>query len=339
MKTIVPRFMRLAFTSHLVLSSFYVNAQLLNTTEITPHIGESFQVYPVTNAAALESGNPGINQTWDLSNLTFNADTFIVKQVIPAPSSLYADLFPGATQAIQSYYSDAPDETSYAYYTDTGVTYCYQGYVGVLTHLYSDALKEFHFPFGFNNHTHDNYCLESTGFGASFSYCGSSDMHFDGVGELVLPYGTYNGVFRMKHTKRSWQTANPMDTAVHVVYYWYKPDIHHPLAVYDVFTGSNGATIVSANLLSLSTINAISETPTSSLTVYPNPFHQVVHIGKGHASAESIARIFSMDGKQLYQETLNGDNATLMLDHLPSGAYLLNICSDGVVQRRLLLKE
>jgi hypothetical protein len=331
--------MKIILTLLSVLCFTAVRAQLLNTTEITPHLEEQYHIYLVSNAAEIEVGNAGINQSWYLGNVQFDTNTSVIKQVVPTSSTPHGSLYPGASIAVQSFYTDAPNDLTYLYYTDTGTTFCFLGSKGLLTQVYSDPILEFNFPFGYNNHILDNYCFTSTGLSATYNFCGQSDMHFDGVGDLILPFGMYTGIYRMKYTRKSWDISSPLDTTTIVTYYWYKPDIHHPLAVYEEITGSNGATLVSANILSLSTINAISETVTTPLRVYPNPFEDNLVVETGLLHDHGNVTIYDISGKPVYNALVDDGAINIALEKLAAGPYILVVRNGDVDRRRLILKS
>jgi hypothetical protein len=334
--------MKLVFTVAAIVCAAAAQAQLLNTTEITPHVGEEYLVHSVGNAVDVQVGQSGLNQTWDLSNVQLDTSVLAVKHVSLPSDVPFASMFPGASLAIASYYTDAPAELHYDFFCDTGVAFSLLGYKGVLTQTYSNPLTEFQFPFGYNNHINDDFCFESTGIGPVLHICGANEMHFDGVGDLILPFATYNGVFRMKNTRKSWEASTPLDTTVDITYYWYKPGIHHPLASYNIFTASNGFQIVTANVLSLSTINSINAASNgaSDVHVYPNPFSKELVVDLNNADGQqSILTLYDGGGRKILQQSVANSFSALQLDGLANGVYVLTVQIGSAVHRQLIVKE
>ncbi|MCD6063587.1 MAG: hypothetical protein K0R82_1498 [Flavipsychrobacter sp.] len=72
----------------------------------------------------------------------------------------------------------------------------------------------------------------------------------------------------------------------------------------------------------------------NSLTVYPNPAMNTINLKWAKAVSNAGISLTNMAGQQVYRtsQPLNGTSASLHVDHLPAGTYLLNITNDsGVV--------
>jgi len=64
----------------------------------------------------------------------------------------------------------------------------------------------------------------------------------------------------------------------------------------------------------------------SNLKVYPNPFAGALHI---EGAEGSTLRIFAVDGKPAYIQTVNSDNETIHLERLPAGMYIIRLENGG----------
>ena len=322
-----------------------VNAhgQLLFQTDIVPEAGEQFSVHRARNAAALSPGAGGINAVWDWSAAQFSMDSFMVKKTIVASGSPYAVFFPQATMAVESFDNYNVSSKSYDYFElDTGLTYYYLGNrAGGVTRLYSNPSKDFHFPFGYNNSYDDDYCFEAQSTSGTVGYCGSMNLHFDGIGTLILPYGTFNGIYRIRHTRADVVDGSTGDTTFTTIYSWYKSGLHHPIATYEETHSNAGATIVGATILS-SGINSIDEAANmdQSLRVYPNPFHQGVSAVLEQPTAYD-AFVFAMDGRLMARTTSHAKTTSVEMDlsHLPAGSYLLSVQTAEGLRREIIMKE
>lgn len=67
------------------------------------------------------------------------------------------------------------------------------------------------------------------------------------------------------------------------------------------------------------------------LSVYPNPFHDILTIAPGSAFVKGILSIYDMQGRKVYEETLSGDSRTtqLSLSTLPEGLYSIVLSTSG----------
>lgn len=313
------------------------SAQLLIQTDILPEAGENFASHVVSNATSLDPGSGGLSASWDLSNAHYSLDSFKVKYSVVASGTPHAAMFPSANFAMKSYDNFDPMHVSYNYYLlDTNLHYYYLGTKGgALTQVYSNPIEQFHFPFGYNNTAYDPFCFESTGGGSTFDYCGNTMLHFDGVGSLTLPYGSFNGVYRLRMERFAVDQASN-DTSFTTIYYWYKPGIHHPLATYESFTGSDGVTVVTASLLSQFVTSVNNVVRDQSANVFPNPFHQAVNIT---LDVESVVSIFTMEGKQLHEIKMNAGKQTIDLSQHPAGVFMLCVDNGVSIKRQVVVKE
>lgn len=319
------------------------HGQLLIQTDIVPETGEQFSVYTVRNPAAVSPGADGINAVWNWSDAQFSVDSFKVKKTLAASNSPYAVFFPAATVAVESFNNYDATNKAYDYFElDTGLTYSYLGNrANGVMRLYSNPSKDFHFPFGYNNSYDDGYCFEAQSTGGNVGYCGSMNLHFDGVGTLILPYGTFTGIYRIRHTRADVVDGQAGDTLFTTVYSWYKPGLHHPIATHEEFHSTAGATIVRASILSFG-VNGIAEAANidRSLQVYPNPFHQGVSVLLDETSG-CEAFVYAMDGRLMARATVAAKSQCVELDlnHLPVGIYLLTVQTSHGLRCEVIVKE
>jgi hypothetical protein len=318
------------------------HGQLLFQTDIVPEAGEQFSVHRARNAAALSPGSGGINAVWDWSAALFSTDSFMVKKTVLASGSPYAVLFPAATMAVESYNNYNAANKAYDYFKlDTGLSYFYLGNrANGVTRLYTNTSKDFHFPFGYNNAYDDDFCFDAQSTSGNVGYCGSMNLHFDGIGTLILPYGTYTGIYRIRRTRAEVMDGTS-DTLFTTVYSWYKSGLHHPLATYEeTHSTAGGAVMLQATVLS-SGINGIgsAKDDNRSLRVYPNPFHQVVFVSLDVASEYEVL-VHTTDGRLMAQsQATTSPRFKLDLNHLPAGVYLLTVRTNNGLRREVVVKE
>ncbi|MEL6536207.1 MAG: PKD domain-containing protein, partial [Bacteroidota bacterium] len=85
-------------------------------------------------------------------------------------------------------------------------------------------------------------------------------------------------------------------------------------------------------------VSSIPET-LKGLEIYPNPANQQVTIQLPNTAANATARLISMQGQVIIEETLSLGESNLRVDQLPRGMYLLRISvPEGQLIRRLLIE-
>lgn len=94
--------------------------------------------------------------------------------------------------------------------------------------------------------------------------------------------------------------------------------------------GSDTKVITAAACTQLEGLNLVSE-----ITVYPNPFNDVINItGLSEANSTQV-EIYNLEGQKVYSENLSSNTAALELSVLKKGMYLLRVTQDD---QRMLLK-
>jgi hypothetical protein len=94
--------------------------------------------------------------------------------------------------------------------------------------------------------------------------------------------------------------------------------------------GSDTKVITAAACTQLEGLNLVSE-----ITVYPNPFNDVINItGLSEANSTQV-EIYNLQGQKVYSENLSSNTAALDLSVLKKGMYLLRVTQDD---QRMLLK-
>lgn len=85
----------------------------------------------------------------------------------------------------------------------------------------------------------------------------------------------------------------------------------------------------------------ISEAELASISVYPNPVIDEIHVAAKDVDEEIMITLFSMDGKKVLQEQFDGGDITIDVTsrNLNTGVYFLNIEIDGKSTiKKLLIK-
>ncbi|MBN2214147.1 MAG: T9SS type A sorting domain-containing protein, partial [Bacteroidales bacterium] len=69
-----------------------------------------------------------------------------------------------------------------------------------------------------------------------------------------------------------------------------------------------------------------SESLTNSITIYPNPVEKTVTIASLNGNLRNtIAILYTMDGKVVRKDELNSDYTILNMNNIPSGSYIISV--------------
>lgn len=88
----------------------------------------------------------------------------------------------------------------------------------------------------------------------------------------------------------------------------------------------------------MSTLSVEEVKPLNSLTVYPNPFKDVLNIQAKEDNLISL-QLFDINGRVIKQESISGTSYQLNLENLSQAVYILEITSDKSKQSVKVIKK
>jgi hypothetical protein len=94
--------------------------------------------------------------------------------------------------------------------------------------------------------------------------------------------------------------------------------------------GSDTKVITASACTQVEGLNLVSE-----ITVYPNPFNDVINITSLSEANSTQVEIYNHQGQKVYSENLSSNTAALDLSVLKKGMYLLRVTQDD---QRIVLK-
>ncbi len=311
-----------------LLFAFQLNAQTLTASEILAVPGETFKMHYVKNAATLNPGNAGLNQTWDFSNALFAQDTIKHTLFMEADNTPYTFDYPNANIAEKITLSHDTSYVSYNYYNDSsGFRFDLGANFGILVSSFSNPQKLFQFPMNFNSTVTDDYCFTTDAFSITNYYCGNSNVSFDGTGTLILPFNTYSGVVRIKNIEKIVNLANTSDTTVIENYYWFVPGIHKPFFTYQNYSDASGYISLSATIIDSSVFAGMAESKNFlSIKLYPNPANDLITI-----KSEKIftrIEIFNMLGVSVIYKNEKANQLNFSVENISVENYFMKITDE-----------
>ena len=312
-------------------------AQTLTMENITPQIGDHFITH---SSLAVPIGESGENVTWDLSGLVA-LDTNTHSYETPFNHSK-ATFFPSATiVGISGDAGEFLDISSFAWQrlgfsaqsSDYQVNYS------------NDPEVFLSFPFHYNKTFVNDFSGTVTSSGVTSPRTGSITVTGDGTGTLIMPYGEFKNVLRVKVLEVTTDSiANGTVTIKTLTHSWFQEGIHAAIAsVIETTVGLNVTT--RASFLDESIIlsnQSLSRWDTPVLT-FPNPAtdHISVAFQLQHPSRVQW-QLVSMKGEQVSPITsefrATGPNTIqLNLTTIPNGSYILQLIADGKISSKKIL--
>lgn len=280
--------------------SILVSAQpvILNGNNI-PSIGTTATLYSGTPVSGI--GNPGANQTWDFSNVTFTAPGATWTVVNPA-STPYFSSFPTANYAwtfnfsgsLRYFYFNV-SASKFNVLADNLIT---PGSGNDFTPNTKTGLK---FPFSYGDTLQDTF--QKVG-----GTTKTVTVSYDGYGTLITPFATYTNVWRVKEDQGfglgtyTWENENPLQ----------------PILVYTI--SNNSFTLFGNSPLGLHESNNLQ----LSVDLFPNPATENLSI----QSSETIKAITCTN--YLGQNVIiKLENTSLDISSLSKGIYFLNLTTQN----------
>jgi hypothetical protein len=313
-----------------VFADYSSQAQTISKSDLTPVIGEKFLVHIYNNQPQISLENSGINQIWDLGNITRSAEVDKFYQVVDPASTPFK--VPFASFAYKYFILSDSSSKGYKYFKDT-----INGFYGISDILpyrsneYSNPEFIYKLPLNINDSRNDNSCYSTVLSSFYDELCGESSLKFDGTGKLILPSGTYNDVYRLVY-ENYYLRKSLSDTIYTKSWFWYKKGIHFPIAEYVRFTMS-GINYVTINVLNQSLLNAVSSfEPAKKLIVYPNPANGKLMIKNNEKNLMGFTiSIYDWNSKLIKSEKIYNNTIEFEMDlnGLKSGSYYYSIGNES----------
>lgn len=304
-----------------VIISNIVFSQFTITSSYIPIIGDTLKTSEV-DTAGLTPGDPGINITWNFSNITIPSGTPFEEVYLAPNLTPYGNQFPNAEIASKN---NNPN-TDYHYYQNTSTDWNMVGYATTnYIKWFTTPYCRFHYPTNYGSQYSNTYKAYNYSGQATVYTTGFKTFNADGYGTIILPSVTYNNVMRVKVTDESFDTikigGNVVSTNHTLItnYWWYRAGYKFPVFDLGYAESSTMPSLKFAAILISNvpvSIKQISSTIPDNFNLYqnyPNPFNPSTKIRFQIKNKEFISlRVFDITGREI---------ATLINEILEAGAY------------------
>ena len=322
------------FTMALAVVS-QLTAQPVITNSIVPQVGNS-STFRLFDPAVESPGPGGAAVTWDFSNVTMTGTSIL--QYNPPSSYANASQFPGSTLVAEQSSGILlflKEESQYL--SEMGLV------ASTLTETYiADPRVVMKFPMTYGDSLTDNFEGTAILSAVTATRTGSSEIVADGYGTLILPYGTFTDVLRVRlvSTYADEFLSQVVNTGVDTIYNWYMEGHYDYLYTWSRIESSNfGSIYYGAYLDTLYAGSRESAGKRSDLVIYPNPAAgQIRIVCGGHIGELSV---YDQEGRLIYREipatVAKPKEMDVDLSHLQKGLYYLVLKSGGGYYREKLV--
>ena len=312
------------------------------------------QILDTTNLTGLSVGNPGADQTWNLSAI--GKDEQDTMRFINPAGVGCASSFPSATYAVVY-----PNFDGYQYISVTSSSLTVLGMCGVFTPPdimiapYTPPLTKLTFPATYNT-TISGTTKQTMVFGITppppdsgklVSTINYSSL-VDGWGKVTTPVGTYNAL-RVKTTQTkvdsmfymlagNWMYAGlPPTTTVTTTYEWWVKN-HFPVAALEM---NGSGQIKSATYSVVSSVGVDEQTPEAVQSeVFPNPAAHSFTVVNNGVEARKFALIDIL-GNKIIDENITSQSMQFSTSKYSKGMYLYlfqNAKGESVSSGKLIIE-
>jgi len=304
---------------------------------IAPQIGDQFTTHKSLPAPI---GDSGQDITWDLSGLVA-LDTNELSYETPTnhPKGTF---FPDATVVgISGDAGEFIDISSFAWQR-LGIS---APSFGFEVNYSNDPEVFLTFPFSYSNTFNSEFSGTTLNGGTASPRTGAISVTADGTGTLIMPYGQFNNVLRIKVLETTTDTINSIPVTVETLTYsWYQEGIHASIASVIQTTIDTNVTSASyfldASILTANRPLALWDSP---VFVYPNPTTDYIRVDFDLDQPSRIQwKITSIDGKIVIPATSTFRQAghhTLPIDvtSIPSGKYFIQLITNEKIATKKLI--
>ena len=92
-------------------------------------------------------------------------------------------------------------------------------------------------------------------------------------------------------------------------------------------------------ILTITPSTGIGDLSIANVSVYPNPTSDVIKISMEEITGNTTYRLFTITGRLILVEAIEGDITTVDMSHLESGIYLLQLQEGDKVMNYKIIKE
>ncbi len=328
---------KLIFTSFFILTTLWGFSQItITNANLAPEGVTVITANDTLPDSTIVPGNAGSNQTWNFTAAT--ADVFDTVYTELPSWTPYADSFPDANYVLRLI---SFGDTTYAYTDKNDDYFAALGYVGnnedfgimALQVIPQEIIMDF--PVEYGNQRSENFYYEQT---VASTIPGSDSLRFktssvksvsvDAWGTISMPTGSYNCLRTVTNRTDydsvwlllygNWALVSN-DSTPSVTYDWYT---NETLPGFHLFTLEYTDSVVSNVSYVSQTIVGIKNQNKITAVIAPNPVKSTAVIRLGEEVKGNV-KLYNQAGVCVVNKSVNGRSATLNVESLPAGIYVV----------------
>lgn len=309
---------------------------VLTGANSNPFSGESWSLatLDVQNVGTYNPGQGGPNQTFDFSSATSSVSANL-QAVLPATTPDGAS-FTNADICLEN-----TTANNYDYYVANGTQFSRAGVAIPAANQiipYSDPEDVLRYPFTLNDSFVDALASTYVSNGVTFVRAGNVTVTADAYGTLILPYGTFNNVLRVRVQEDYTDSfmGNPTLNYTSDIYNFHLPGTHIPLMNRGSFNSGFGTTEFGSFAAAGTVANVEAFLANASFFMYPNPATDYVQIHYSLAQKAQVSvQILNLQGQEVISRDFGSlpqgsHEFQLDLQGFAAGIYLLDLRVNGI---------
>lgn len=302
------------------------DAQSVGRGELIPVVGATWHMRALQRIPEVPQVVRPV--VWPFADLESN-DVFGVSYTMNAASEVpLAASYPQADQVLHAHPDDGSPATDIV--LDVQADRCLEllNATAQVSSVYDPGALLAAYPLTLGTPVDAAYCFMSVSTSALIAYCGTTEITFEQVGLLQLPFGEYPDAHLIRIRRNKVNLADPSDSSLTETLTWYAADVPYPLLRITTTTYPDGTQAHEGHLLDpTSLVGMADRSEEEALVVYPNPSSGEVHF---NAAANGELRIHGVDGKLMRTERITTGATPVRIDlsALAPGTYRMVLVGD-----------
>jgi len=293
----------------------------IQSSDFTPTVGETFLL---NYGTYVSEGNPGANQTWDLSSASN-------MQQITVNVKTANNQYPGSNRELEYVGSSS----LHANFSANAYEIVGESANGVST-VFTNPKKLYQFPMTMGTNFTDNFTADVSTSGVVLSRTGTVTSTVDGYGTLITPAGTFTNVLRVKsiHLSTDSYMGQSMNASFEI-YSFIKAGTHFELAAVTIYdTGAQQGENV--YYVDGSTLSLLEKPDKLNAVIYPNPANEHLILSTDEIIDQICIR--DLNGREI--KTLSNQSLEQVdVSELASGVYYITITAQEASSTQKFVKQ
>ncbi len=306
-------------------------SQTFTASDLNPVVGDTY-IADIHSEYVVVPGSA--SSTWDFSHLQAASSAGSITTNYVQPSSTpHASSFPSSNIVAVG---NSGGQMVYSYFTTSATNMEMVGQVAQSIEIpFSNPISYLEFPLSFGSSYTDTYGGIFTSSGFVYHRQGSETITVDGAGTLIMPFGTYDNVLRVKTVRFEKDSTNygGVDLVQNyeiITYNYFRAGYHFPFVMQTQLKYEGVVTNEYTSVASSQSVGIQSSKPKQEMHIYPNPLvaGQELMIELDGTYNELQVQVFDMKGsriKDIEVQQVEGNTHRIHTGNMPKGMYFVQV--------------